>query len=65
MQPKKQPKNWIKNAIGKPGQLHHDLGLPLGHTIPEGRLRNAARQGGIIGKRARLAITLKKMNRGK
>lgn len=53
-----EKKNWIAGALGKPGQLHKDLGIPLGEKIPQGRLRNAARQSGVVGQRARLAITL-------
>ncbi len=56
-------KNWIQEAIKHPGALHKQLGIPQGEKIPEGRLRNAARQGGVLGQRARLAITLKGMNK--
>lgn len=51
-------KKWVSGAISKPGQLHRDLGIPQGEKIPEGRLRNAARQGGKVGQRARLAVTM-------
>lgn len=60
-----QDKNWIKKALGKPGQLHKDLGIPLGEKIPLGRLRNAINQGGVVGKRANLALTLRGFNHSK
>jgi len=58
-------KNWIAKAIKKPGQLHKDLGVPQGQNIPAAKLEAAAKQKGNVGQRARLAMTLKKMNRGK
>ena len=54
-------KNWIKNAVGKPGALHRDLGVPKGTKIPQAKLKAAAAKGGVAGKRARLAQTLEKM----
>lgn len=55
-------KKWIKGAIKHPGALHKELGIPEGKTIPEGKLDKAAKAGGKLGKRARLAKTLKKMH---
>ena len=52
-------KNWIAGAIGKPGALHEDLGVPKGKKIPEKKLEAAAKKPGVVGKRARLAETLK------
>lgn len=54
--------NWIKGAIKHPGALHKQLGVPQGDKIPAGKLRAAAKKGGTLGKRARLAETLKKMH---
>jgi len=54
-------KNWIKGAIKKPGALHAQLGVPQGQKIPPGKLAAAAKKGGKLGQRARLAQTLKKM----
>jgi hypothetical protein len=54
-------KKWIKSAIKKPGQLHKDLGVPQGQKIPASKLAAAAKKGGKVGQRARLAKTLKKM----
>lgn len=59
--PKK--KKWIDEAISKPGQLHRDLGVPEGDKIPEKKLNEAASKPGAVGKRARLAKTLKKINK--
>ncbi len=57
-------KNWIQGAIKKPGALHKQMGVPMGKKIPTGKLKTAAGKGGKIGARARLAMTLKKMNKG-
>lgn len=62
---KKKSKKWIGKAIKKPGQLHKDLGVPEDEPIPEGTLNAAAKKGGKVGQRARLAKTLKKMRRKK
>jgi hypothetical protein len=53
--------NWIKGAIKKPGQLHRDLGVPQGKTIPANKIEAAAKSKGKVGQRARLAKTLKGM----
>lgn len=55
-------RNWIKGAIGKPGALHKQMGVPAGQKIPAGRLAKAAKAPGKLGRRARLAETLKGMN---
>lgn len=52
-------KDWIKGAIKKPGALHKELGVPKGQKIPAKKLAAAAKKGGVEGKRARLAKTLK------
>ena len=51
-------KNWIANAIKKPGALHKALGIPMGKKIPKGKLNAATKKGGKMGARARLAKTL-------
>lgn len=53
--------NWIKKAIKKPGALHAELGVPQGKKIPTSKIRAAAKKGGKLGQRARLAETLAKM----
>jgi len=53
-------KKWIRKAIKRPGQLHRDLNVPQGKKIPAAKLRAAAKKGGKIGQRARLAQKLKK-----
>ena len=55
---------FIQKAIKHPGALHRQLGVPEGKKIPAGRLAAAAAKGGTLGRRARLAQTLKKMHRG-
>jgi hypothetical protein len=52
-------KNWIQKAIKKPGALHKDLGVPAGKKIPSAKLAAAAKKPGKVGKRAKLAETLK------
>ena len=52
-------KNWIKDAIKKPGALRKELGAKKGEPIPAKKLAAAAKKPGVEGKRARLAETLK------
>lgn len=54
---------WIQKAIKKPGALRAQLGAKPGEPIPAGKLAAAAKKGGKLGQRARLAQTLKKMNK--
>ena len=55
---------WIKDAIKKPGALKKSLGVKKGEKIPAKKLAAAAKKPGKMGQRARLAQTLRKMNRG-
>lgn len=55
-------KKWIQGAIKKPGALREELGAKKGKPIPAKKLAAAAKKPGVIGKRARLAETLKKMH---
>ena len=55
----------IKAAIGKPGALHAQLGVPQGKKIPAGKLAKAAKAPGKLGQRARFAETLKGFKKGK
>jgi len=55
--------NWIQKAIKKPGSLRKSLGIKKGEKIPAKKLAKAAKKGGKLGKRARLAQTLKKLNK--
>ena len=52
-------KNWIKDAIKKPGALRKELGVKEGKTIPAKKLAAAAKKPGKLGQRARFAETLK------
>lgn len=56
--------NWIAGAVGKKGALHESLGIPLNEKIGHTRLLAAAKQPGVVGERARLALTLGKMHGG-
>ena len=52
-------KNWIAGVVKKPGSLRKSLGIKKGKKIPAKKLVAAAKKGGKLGKRARLAETLK------
>jgi hypothetical protein len=54
---------WIKEAIKKPGALRESLGAKPGKPIPAGKLAKAAKAPGKMGQRARLAQTLKGLNK--
>jgi len=54
---------WIQKAIKKPGALRAELGAKPGKPIPAKKLAAAAKKPGKIGKRARLAETLKGMKK--
>lgn len=56
-------KNWIAGAIEKKGSLRAALGAKKGEPIPAKKLAAAAKKPGIMGKRARLAETLKGFKR--
>jgi len=58
-------KDFIQKAIKKPGALRKSLGIKKGEKIPASKLRAAAKKKGKMGQRARLAITLKKLNNKK
>ena len=61
----KMSEKWIQKALPKSsrGKLHKELGVPEGKKIPEKKLKTAAKKPGKEGKRARLAETLKKLNK--
>jgi len=52
-------KKWIQKAIKKPGALRKSLGVKKGKDIPVSKLKAAAKKPGKMGKRARLAETLR------
>jgi hypothetical protein len=56
-------KKWIQKAIKKPGALRSSLGVKKGKNIPAKKLAAAAKRGGKLGQRARLAQTLGKMRK--
>ena len=59
----KDKKNWIAGAIKKEGALRKTMGVKKGKTIPAGKLAAAAKGKGVTAKRARLAMTLKKLGK--
>jgi len=56
---------WIQGAIRHPGALHRQLGVPEGRNIPKSKIAAAAKKGGTLGRRGRLAQTLSKMRKRK
>jgi hypothetical protein len=56
-------KKWIQKAISKPGALKKQLGVSADKKIPAGKLTAAAKKGGKVGQRARLAMTLSKLKK--
>jgi hypothetical protein len=58
-------KKWIKKAIKKPGALRRALRVKKGQKISAKKLSAAAKKGGKLGQRARLAQTLGKMKKRK
>lgn len=56
-------KKWIQGIGMKKGALHKELGVPAGKKIPKAKLDKAAKAGGKLGKRARLAETLEKLRK--
>jgi len=60
---KKKKEFWIAKAIEKPGSLRKELHIKKGKKIPAEKLKKAAKHHGKEGKRARLAITLRKFKK--
>ncbi len=56
---------WIAAAIKKPGALRKSLHIKKGKKIPAKKLNAAAKKGGKLGQRARLAKTLGKLRKRK
>jgi len=57
-------KNWIADAIKKPGSLHKELGIPQDKTIPMSTIKRAEHSDNkLLAKRANLAETLKHMKK--
>lgn len=56
-------KNFIKDAIKKPGSLRKELKAKPGKDIPEKKLDKAAKAPGKLGQKARFAKTLEKLRK--
>jgi hypothetical protein len=56
-----EQEKWIQKAVQKPGALHKQMHVPQDEKIPVDKLKAAAEKGGKLGKRARLALTLRKL----
>lgn len=54
---------FVQHAIKHPHALHKELGIPNDQHIPLDRLQEAAKAKGVLGERARLALTLRGMHR--
>jgi hypothetical protein len=59
-----EKKKWIQGMHLKKGALHRQMGIPEGQKIPAAKLAKAAQAGGRLGKRARVAETLKGLRHG-
>lgn len=57
----KEKEKFIQKAIKHPGALHKQMGVPQGQKIPAAKLAEAAKKGGVLGRRVRFAETLKKL----
>ena len=62
---RKRPRKWIKKAINPKhkGYLHRALKVPVGKKIPLAKLKRAAKMSGVIGRRARFALNMRKFQR--
>lgn len=60
---KEKDGKWIQGAIKHPGSLRKSLHVKKDENIPEKKLKKAEHAKGKLGKRARLAETLKKMHK--
>lgn len=60
-----EAEKWIQKAIKKPGALRAQMGVEKGEKIPKGKLAAAAKEGGKLGQRARLAKTLSSLRKKK
>jgi len=58
-------KEFIQQAIKKPGALRKSLGIKKGKDIPAKKLKAAAKKPGKLGQRARFAETLNKLRKKK
>lgn len=56
-------KKFIQGAIKRPGALHKKLGVPQGKKIPLKKIKAAEKKPGLLGKEARFADTLRKINK--
>jgi len=56
---------WIQGALAghHEGALHRSLHVPMGEKIPLSLERRAAKRPGKLGRRARLALTLRKISK--
>jgi hypothetical protein len=55
--------HWIAGATKNKGALHRKLGVPAGEKIPAKKLNAATKKGGVEGKEANLAKTLKSFHK--
>ena len=56
-------KKWIQAMHMKKGALHEELGVKEGKKIPASKLKKAEHAKGKLGKRARLAQTLRGLHK--
>jgi hypothetical protein len=56
-------KKWIQEAIKEEGALRRTAGVKEGETIPLSTLHRLAKQKGVTGQRAKLALNLREMRK--
>jgi hypothetical protein len=58
---RRRRKRWVAGALRKRkrGALHRQLGVPANKKIPLSLLKKAASKPGLLGRRARLAMTMR------
>ena len=59
---RKKSKKWIQKLRLKRGALHRQLRIPLNQKIPLSVLHKAAKAPGILGRRARFALNMRKFH---
>jgi len=56
-------KRWIQKVHLKKGALHRQLGIPIDEIIPLAVLKEAGKDPGKLGRRARLALRFRQFKR--
>lgn len=60
---RRRKKKWIQATHLRKGALHRQLGIPAGEKIPVSLLHEVEHAPGKLGRRARLALTLRRVRK--